>query len=167
MAGLYAISYPDAATAQRAFDAAQGLEQAGYLTILEQAMVTKSKDGDVNVEGLKHPMRKAAVAGGVVGALAGMVFFAPVVGAAVGASIGGILGKGDASGSRDEFKSFSDSVSHDLPNGGAALVILGQTEARERVIQTLGQFGGTVRSYDISKEELEQIQKQVNRASGG
>jgi uncharacterized membrane protein len=165
MAGLYAIAYPDAETAHRAFDAARGLEEAGYLTILEQAIVTKSNDGDVEVEGVKHPVRKAAVAGGVIGALAGLVFFAPVAGAAVGASIGGILGKGDASGAKDEFKSFSESVSHDLPNGGAAVVILGQTEARERVIQTLGQFGGTVRSYDISKEELEQIQKQVNRAS--
>ncbi len=165
MAGLYAIAYPDAATANQAFDAAKGLEEAGYLTILEQALVTKENDGDVKIEGQKHPVRNAAIAGGVIGAIAGSMFLAPVVGAAVGASIGGVLGKGDASGANEEFKSFADSVSSELPNGGSALVILGQTNARERIIQTLGQFGGTVRSYDISDEQLELLQKQIDRAA--
>jgi uncharacterized membrane protein len=165
MAGLYAIVYPDQQTAEQALETAKGLETAGYLTILEQALVRKNDKGEVSIDEEKHPVRRGAVAGGVIGAFVGVIFLAPVAGAAAGAGLGAILGK-DRSGASGDFKSFTDTVSRELPNGGAAVVILGETDARERVIQNLGHYGGKVFSYDISSQELAAVQKEVDKIAG-
>jgi uncharacterized membrane protein len=166
MAALIAIDYPDRATAEAALETVKGLETAGYLTVLEQALVSKNEKGHISVDEEKHPVRDGAVAGGVIGALAGLVFFAPVAGAAVGAAIGGVIGQSNKSGGGNDFEEFSKSVEQNLPNGGAALVVLGQTDARDRVIQNLGRHGGIVHSFDIHEDDLAKIQREVDRAAG-
>jgi uncharacterized membrane protein len=163
MATLFAIVYPDRPTAERALETALGLETAGYLTILERALVTRNEQGKVDVSAQMHPVRNAAVTGGVIGAVAGLIFFAPVAGAAVGASIGAILGKGSTSGGSGDFSSFSNDIKNELPNGGAALVLLARTDARDRVLQSMGQHGGTIRSHDISEEDLAAIQREASK----
>ena len=166
MAALYAIVYTDHQTAEQALETAKGLETAGYLKILEQGLVRKSEEGDVSVDDEKHPVRHGTVVGGVLGGIAGLMFLAPLAGVAVGAGLGAMVGKGDSSGGSGDFKSFRDTVSSDLPNGGAAVVILGETDARDRVVQSLGQYGGTVHSLDISPQDLATLQKQVDKISG-
>jgi uncharacterized membrane protein len=166
MAALYAIVYPDHQTAEQVLETAKGLESAGYLKILEQALVRKSADGEVSIDNEKHPVRRGAVAGGVLGGIAGLIFLAPVAGVAIGAGLGAAVGKGDKSGGSGDFKSFRDTVSGDLPNGGAAVVIFGETEARDRVVQTLGHYGGTIHSMDISAGDLARLQKQVDKIAG-
>jgi uncharacterized membrane protein len=166
MAALYAIVYSDHETAERALETAKSLETAGYLKILEQALVHKSESGELSIDDEKHPVRHGAVVGGVLGGIAGLFFLAPFAGAAVGAGLGAVVGKGDASGASGDFKSFRDRVSGELPNGGAAVIILGETDARERVMQNLGHYGGSVHSLDISAEELAALQKQVDKIAG-
>ncbi len=166
MAALYAIIYQDHQRAEQALETAHGLEEAGYLKILEQGIARKDESGKVSVDQEKHPVRKGAVAGGIIGGIAGLFFLAPLAGAAAGAGIGAVVGKSDASGATDDFKSFVDTVSNKLSDGGAAVVILGETNARERVIQSLGGYGGTVYSVDVSHEELGALQKQIDKIAG-
>jgi uncharacterized membrane protein len=166
MASLVAITYPDHATAEAAFETVKGLETAGYLTVMEQALVRKNEQGNISVDEEKHPVRRAALAGGVIGAIAGTMFFVPVAGAAVGAAIGGVFGRENRSGGQDDFEEFSNTVKQNLPNGGAALVVLGATDAKDRVIQNLGRHGGTVSSFDFPDVDLARIQREVDRAAG-
>ena len=166
MALLFAVIYDDEATADAAFDRAEGLEDLGVMTILDQALITKNDKGKIEVDNEKHPVRRGAVVGGVIGGLTGAIFLMPVVGAAAGAAIGGVIGKGNKSGGEDDFKSFTESVEMRMKPGDAAMVMLAETDARERVVHDLGQFGGTFYSYDISDEEVAQIQKEIDRASG-
>jgi uncharacterized membrane protein len=83
-----------------------------------------------------------------------------VAGAAAGAAIGGYVGKDAGTGHR-EFKAFADRVRTEIPNGGSAIVILGETDARDRVIHDLGGYGGRLLSSDISATELAALQKEV------
>jgi len=166
MANLYAIVYPDHKTAEQSLETAHGLQEAGYLKILEQALIRRSEDGDVTVDNEKHPVRRGVTVGGVVGGVAGLFFLAPLAGAAVGAGIGTFVGKHNASGAVGDFRDFRDTISKDLQPGGAAVVILGETEGRDRVVHDLGRLGGTVHALDISEKELAEIQKQVDKVSG-
>jgi uncharacterized membrane protein len=166
MASLIAIVYPDNATADAALETVKGLESAGYLTVLEQALVRKSESGHISVDEERHPVRNAAIAGGVIGAVAGTLFLAPFAGAAVGAAIGGVFGKSNKSGGEGDFEELSKTVQQQLPNGGAALVILGSTDARERVVQNLGSHGGTVHSFDFPDADVAKLQREVDRAAG-
>lgn len=164
MALMVAVIYDDQSTAEAAFSTAKALESAGYLTILDQALIRKNDKGKAEIDEEKHPVRRGAVAGGVVGGILGLAFLSPVIGAAAGAAVGGALGREGKSGATD-FKTFTESVEQRIPNGGAAIVFLGQTEARDRVIHDLGSYGGTVLSFDISEAELQALQAEVDRAS--
>lgn len=166
MALLFAVIYDDEATADAAFAMAEGLEDAGVATILDQALITKNDKGKIEVDNEKHPVRKGVVVGGVIGGITGAIFLVPGIGAAAGAAIGGMVGKMDKSGAEDDFKSFVESVEQRMQPGDVAMVMLAQTDARERVVHDLGQFGGTFYSYDISDEEVASIQKEIDRASG-
>ena len=54
MATLYAIVYPDAATAEQAEQTMRGLSEAGYLDILDSSLVTKNSDGKIEHHGERH-----------------------------------------------------------------------------------------------------------------
>ena len=165
MALLIALVYEDQATAEEALSAAKALESYGYLTIQDQTLVRKSDSGKVEMDEKKHPVGRGAVVGGVVGAIFGTAILMPVAGAAAGAAVGAVIGHGNKGGAED-FKKFSDDVSRDLPAGGAAVVLLGSTEARERVIHDLGKYGGRLHTLDLHDDEVAAIQKEIDRAAG-
>ncbi len=163
MALMFAVVYQDHETAQKAMAMAESLEAAEYARIFDKALITKDEYGNIDVGEKKHPVRRGAVAGGVVGGMIGMLFLAPVAGVAAGAALGGVVGHQNKSGAED-FGSFTEKVKKDIPNGGSALVLFGDTEGRDRVIHELGSFGGTVHSLDVDKEALAKLQAEFDRA---
>ncbi len=165
MALLLAMVYEDQQTAENALSEAKALESYGYLKILDQTLVRKSDSGKVEMDEKKHPVGRGAIVGGVVGAIFGTAMFMPIAGAAGGAAIGAVIGHGNKGGA-DDFKEFRENVARDLPEGGAAVVLLGSTEGRERVIHDLGQFGGKLHTLDLHDDEVAAIQKEIDRAAG-
>jgi uncharacterized membrane protein len=165
MALLIAMVYDDQQTAEQALTTAKALESYGYLTILDQALVRKSENGKVEMDEKKHPVGRGALVGGVVGAIFGTAMFMPVAGAAAGAAVGAVIGQGNKGGA-DDFKNFCNDVARDLPVGGAAVVLLGSTEGRERVIHDLGQHGGRLHTFDLHDDEVAAIQNEIDRAAG-
>jgi uncharacterized membrane protein len=164
MAMLLAMIYDNQQTAEEALAAAKALESYGYLTIQDQTLVRKSDGGKVEMDENKHPVGRGAVVGGVVGAIFGTAILMPVAGAAAGAAVGAVIGHGNKGGA-DDFKKFSDDVARDLPDGGAAVVLLGSTDGRERVINDLGKYGGRLHTLDLHDDEVAAIQKEIDRAA--
>ncbi len=157
MATLFALIYPDTETAEAAAETAKGLDQAGFLKILDSAVVTKDANGKVEHKGQRNPVRSVGVAGGVVGAITGLMFAVPVLGLAAGAAVGAYFGSMLKSGGQGDFNAFKEQVDSDLAPGGSALLILGDASSgQERVIQDLGRHGGTLRSTDISDDQVAQ-----------
>ena len=165
MALLLALVFDTQQTAEQALEGAKALETQGYLTIQDQTLVRKSDSGKIELDEKKHPVGRGAVAGGVIGGILGMAFLMPVAGAAAGAAVGAVVGHGNKGGA-DDFKTFTNNVGQDLPDGGAAVVLLGSTEARERVIHDMGQYGGRLHTLDLHDDEVAAIQKELDRAAG-
>jgi uncharacterized membrane protein len=165
MATLFAVVYPDVATAEEAAATARGLEEAGFLKILDSSLLTKNEEGEIEHQGERHTVRSGAIGGAVIGGIAGAIFLVPVLGIAAGTAIGGYIGKLRKSGAGDDFHKFSEQVSNDLQPGTAALLILGQSDAPDRIIHDLGRHGGTVRSTDLSDKQLAEIQHEIDRVS--
>jgi uncharacterized membrane protein len=164
MALLLAMVYDDQQTAETALTEAKALESYGYLTILDQTLVRKSDSGKVEMDEKKHPVGRGAIVGGVVGAIFGTAMLMPIAGAAAGAAVGAVIGHGNKGGA-DDFKDFCQQVAQDLPAGGAAVVLLGSTEGRERVIHDLGKTGGRLYTHDLHDDEVAAIQKEIDRAA--
>ena len=165
MAILLALVYPDQATAEQAASTAQGLVQAGYLDILDSSLITKNAKGKIEHQGERHSVRTGLVTGAVVGGFTGLLFLVPVAGVAAGAAFGSLIGKWAKSGASNDFEAFRDQVSTDLQPGGAALLLLCQTDAQSRVIHDLGRHGGILRSKDVSEEQLAEVQQEINKAA--
>ena len=166
MASIIALVYPDATTADEAAETLKGLEEAGYLKIYNSAVITKEADGKVENKGEHHTIRRGAVTGGVLGVMVGVIFALPVAGLAVGAALGGWAGSAMKTSSGGDFPAFKEQVESDLQPGGAALLIFGETNARERVVQEMSRHGGTVRSTDFSDEDVAEIQRELDHAAG-
>jgi uncharacterized membrane protein len=165
MATLFAVVYPDVATAEAAEATARGLAEAGFLDILDSSLVTKSEDGKIEHQGGRHTVRSGAIGGAVLGGLTGAIFLVPVLGIAAGTAIGAYIGKLRKSGASNDFHVFREQVSKDLQPGGAALLILGQSNSPDRIIHDLGRHGGTVRSTDLTDKQLAELQAEVDKVS--
>jgi uncharacterized membrane protein len=165
MATLYAVVYPDLATAEQAAATARSLAEAGYLEILDSSLVSKNAKGKIDHHGERHSVRTGAVTGAFLGGLTGAIFFVPVLGVAAGAAVGGYVGKLAKSGGSKDFETFRDQVSNDLQPGGVALLILGQTDGSDRVIHEMRRHGGTLRSTDVSEQQLAEIQAEIDKVS--
>lgn len=163
MATLFAVIYPDKQRAIDAFDQAKALEDAGYLKIMEQALVTKDENGAVHVGDEKRPILKGSGIGAVVGVIAGSIFLVPVAGLALGAAVGGVLGRYGKSGAEVDFKQFQETISSELQPGGGAMLLLVRTDAPDRLVNDLGRFGGKLVSYDLSDEQLAELQKEIDK----
>lgn len=165
MATLFAIIYPSKDQATSAFDQAQALENAGYMKIMEQALISKDSSGEIKVGDENHPVLKGAGIGAVVGVLTGAIFLIPVAGLALGLAVGGLLGRYGKSGAEDDFKKFQQTVTSELKPGGGAILLLIQTEAPDRVVNDLGHFGGKLMSYDLSEQQMAELQKEIDKLS--
>lgn len=166
MATLFAIIYPSKDQATNAFDQAKALENAGYMKIMEQALISKDNSGEIKIGDENHPVLKGAGIGAAIGVITGAIFLIPVAGLALGAVAGSLFGRWGKSGAEDDFKGFQQNVAQELQPGGGAILLLIQTDSPDRVVNDLGHFGGKLMSYDLSDDQLAELQKEIDKLSG-
>jgi uncharacterized membrane protein len=97
----------------------------------------------------------AGAAGGAMwGGLIGLIFLAPLFGMAIGAATGGAAGAMADVGVDD---SFMKDLGARLQPGGAALILLGRAEARDKVLERVAPYGGEVIQTSLGKEDEETL----------
>ena len=165
MATLFALLYPDQQARAAALETVHGLEEAGYLRVLESALVSKAFDGRIEYKGSDRSMRSDTTKGLALGALAGVIFAVPVAGIAVGTVTGLLIGRRQSHGDTKEFPEFAHSVEQALQPGGCAVLMLADSDSPDRVIQTMARHGGKLLSTELSDDRLADIQKQLDHAS--
>jgi len=154
MSTLLAIAYPDAATAEivRA-DLIQATKE--HLVRLEDAVVVEHRpDGKIKLHQAMSTAGAGAAGGALWGGLIGLIFLAPLFGMAVGAASGAFAGKVSDVGANDNFMK---DLGAKLPAGGAALIALGSTDARDKVIERLQRYGGEIIQTSLTSEEEERL----------
>jgi uncharacterized membrane protein len=154
MSTLVAIAYPDRDTAEKV---RQELLEATreHLVSLEDAVVVEHEaGGKIKLHQAVSPTGAGAAGGAMWGGLIGLMFLAPIVGMAVGAASGALAGKASDAGVDDNFlKELGDK----LTPGGAALIALGSTDARDKLIERVRPYGGEVIQTSLSTEEEERL----------
>jgi uncharacterized membrane protein len=97
----------------------------------------------------------AGAAGGALwGGLIGLLFLAPLFGMAFGAATGALAGKTSDVGVSDDFV---ETLGARLQSGGAALIVLGSTDARDKLLDRVKDYGGDVIQTSLSREEEEHL----------
>jgi uncharacterized membrane protein len=154
MSSLAAVAYPDRETAERV---RQELVQATkeHLMQLDDAVVVEHEaGGGIKLHQAMSPTGGGAVGGAAWGGLIGLLFLAPVLGMAVGAASGAVAGKMTDVGINDDFMK---QLGAKLQPGAAALIILGSTEAGDRIIERVRPYGGEVLQTSLSEEQEQRL----------
>jgi uncharacterized membrane protein len=154
MSTLVAIGYPDAETAEKV---RQELIQATkeHLVTLEDAVVViHGDDGKIKLDQAISTTGAGAAGGALWGGLIGLIFLAPLLGMAVGAASGALGGKMTDVGVNDNFMK---ELGAQLQPGAAALIALGQSEAREKLLERIKPYGGHVIQTSLDSESEERL----------
>ena len=154
MSTLVAIAYPDSDTAQRV---RQELVQATkeHLIDLQDAVVIEHQpDGKIKLHQAMSPAGTGAAGGALWGGLIGLIFLAPLLGMAVGAASGAVAGKATDVGVDDRFMK---DLGEKLPAGSAALLVLGRSDAPDKVIERVKPYGGHVLQTSLADEQEQHL----------
>ena len=96
------------------------------------------------------PSGAGAAGGALWGGLIGLLFLAPLFGMAIGAASGALAGKFTDVGVNDDFMK---KLGASIPEGGAALIALGQSDAPDKVLERSASYGGEVIQTSLSRRK--------------
>jgi uncharacterized membrane protein len=131
------------------FDAVDGADRAmAVLKSLQAQQIVSIQDGAIvrwengkkkpKTEQLVHLKSAGALSGAFWGMLFGLLFFIPFLGLAIGAATGALTASFQDYGIDDNF---IKSVQGKVTPGTSALFLLGDTSARDRVVNALHEAG--------------------------
>src|SRR5881392_2749273 len=144
MSTLAAIAYPDTEVAERV---RQELIEATreHIVELDDAVVVEHQpDGKIKLHQAMSTTGAGAAGGALWGGLIGLIFLAPLFGMAIGAASGALAGKVN--------DTFMKELGAKMPPGGAALIVLGRTDAPGKVIDRVKSYGGEVIQTSLDEE---------------
>lgn len=156
MSDLIVVAFDDEATAFELRAALVKLQKEYLIEMEDAVVVTKSADGKVALHQAVNLTATGAVGGGMWGALVGLLFLNPLLGAAVGAGAGAISGKLTDIGINDQFMK---DLGATLTNGGAAVCVLVRKVTGDKVLKGLAAFKhkGRVLQTSLSKEQEDKL----------
>jgi uncharacterized membrane protein len=163
MSTLIAIAYPDRDTAEQV---RRELIEATkeHLVKLEDAVVVEHEaDGKIKLHQAMGTASAGAAGGALWGGLIGLIFLAPLLGMAVGAATGALGGKIADVGVNDDFMK---NLGEKLQPGAAALIVLGSTDARDKVIERVKSYGGEILQSSLSTEQEQQLRAALGETAG-
>jgi len=156
MSTLIAVAYPDAATAERVRAELVQATKEHLLQLEDAVIVEHDAGGKVKLRQAVSTTGTGAAGGAVWGGLIGLLFLAPFLGMAIGAASGALGGKMADVGVNDNFMK---ELGAKLQPGTAALIVLGSTEARDKVIDRVKSYGGDVLQTSLSEDAEQHLRE--------
>jgi uncharacterized membrane protein len=153
---LVAIAYPDRDTAERVRTELAQAAKEHLLRLDDAVVVVREADGKVKLHQAVSTAGVGAAGGALWGGLIGLLFLAPLFGMAIGAATGALGGKYSDIGVNDNFMK---ELGAKMEPGGAALIALGQTEARDKLLERVTPYGGEVIQTSLDNEEEESLRQ--------
>jgi uncharacterized membrane protein len=154
MSSLVAIAYPDAQTAETVRSELVQATKEHLITLEDAVVVVHQPDGKIKLHQAMSPAGAGAAGGALWGGLIGLLFLAPLFGMAIGAASGAVAGKFADVGVNDDFMK---TLGAKLPAGAAALIVLGRSDAPDKVLERVGKYGGEVIQTSLSSDDEERL----------
>ena len=163
MSNLFAIAYPDVATAQTVRSEALALQKQKLVDLEDAVVVERREDGRIKLHQAVSTVGAGAASGALWGGVIGLLFFMPFLGAAVGGATGAAVGAATDVGVDDDFMR---QVGEKLQPGTAALFLLVRDATADKVVPALAQYGGEIIQTSLSDEAEEHLRETVRAAQG-
>ena len=155
MADLVIIAYETEGKAEAARKKLFDLQKEYLVELGDAVVAVRQLDGNVKLNQLVNMTAVGAASGGFWGALVGMLFLNPLLGAAIGAGAGALSGRFRDIGISDQFMKDAAAA---LTPGHAALCVLVRKVTADKVLPAMAEFGGTVLHTSLSTEQEAKLQ---------
>jgi uncharacterized membrane protein len=155
MADLIIIAYDSEATAEAARSKLLELQKEYLIELGDAVVAVRRDDGAVKLNQLVNTTAVGAASGVMWGALVGLLFLNPLLGAAVGAGAGALSGKFSDIGINDQFMKDAAGA---LSPGQAALCVIVRKVTADKVLPQMAHFGGTVLRTNLTAEQEQKLQ---------
>jgi len=132
------------------------LQKEDLIKMEDAVVVTKDPEGKVKLHQAVNLTAAGAVGGTFWGALIGLIFLNPLVGAAVGAGAGALSGKMADIGIDDKFMK---AIGENFQPNTSALCVLVKEATPDKVMEKLRGFGGKILQTSLSKEDEAKLQQ--------
>ena len=130
--------------------------QSEYLIDMEDAVVAiKKPNGKIKLLQSHDLTAAGAVRGGFFGALIGLIFFSPLIGAAIGASAGAVSGALTDMGIDNDFMK---RLAKEMEPGHSVLFVLVREATPDKVLDELSKYKGHVLRTSLSHENEAKLQ---------
>jgi uncharacterized membrane protein len=152
MSDLIVVAFPTEAKAEEVRQKLLSMQKEYLIELGDAVIAVKDDKGHIKLNQLLNTTAVGAVSGTFWGALVGLIFLMPLVGAAIGAASGALGGALTDVGIDDKW--MKDTAAAIAP-GTAALFVLVRKVTADKVLEGLRGEGGTVMktSLDHTKEE--------------
>jgi uncharacterized membrane protein len=154
MSNLIAVAYPEAETAESVRRELVEAMKEHLLTLEDAVVVVHEPGGKIKLNQAMSTTGAGAAGGAMWGGLIGLLFLAPLVGMAVGAASGALGGKMADVGVNDDFMK---TLGERLAPGTAALIVLSQSNASDKVLERVAPYGGEVIQTSLNTEDEERL----------
>jgi uncharacterized membrane protein len=158
---LVAIAYPDTETAEKVRAELIQATKEQLVQLADAVVVERQADGKIKLHQAVSTTGAGAAGGALWGGLIGLLFLAPLLGMAVGAATGAVAGKVTDVGVDDNFMK---ELGEKLEPGAAALIALGRSEARDKLLDRIKPYGGEVIQTSLDKEQEERLRSALGEA---
>lgn len=162
MSNLVVVLYDDQYRAKELMKELKQLKEDKQLAIDDAAYVTKDNEGNFRVHQEHSLTKSGAVAGGLGGIVAGLLFTIPVAGLAVGAAAGAIAGKKSDIGIDDKI---IKQINDEMRLNTSAIFLLVRDVNREAVLPIFTKYGGKVMQTTVSAEDEAKLQAMLDDAN--
>jgi len=151
MSNLVVIAFPTEAKAEEVRQKLLAMQKEYLLELDDAVVAVKDAQGRIKLNQLISTSTVGAVSGTFWGALIGLIFLMPLVGAAMGAASGALTGALTDLGINDKWMKETASA---IQPGTAALFVLVRKVTADKVLERLRGEGGTIMrtSLDHPKE---------------
>ena len=147
MSTLVAVVFDDQTTAFEMRTALLRMQKEHLVDLEDSVVVTKNEKGKVKLDQAVNLTSAGAIGGGFWGALIGLIFLNPLLGAALGATAGAVSAKFTDLGLNNQM--MKDIASSFKP-GSSALFVLVRRATPDKLMAGLKEFAGKGRVFQTS-----------------
>jgi uncharacterized membrane protein len=161
MSDLIVIAFPSEEKAEQVRQKLLNLQQEYLIELGDAVIAVKHDDGRIKLNQLFSTTAAGAVSGTFWGALVGLVFLMPLVGAAIGAASGALGGALTDTGINDNFMK---DAAQTLQPGTSALFLLVRRMTTDKVLNALKGEGGTVMRTSLDETNEQALRNALSAA---
>lgn len=161
MSNLVVIGYDDPFKAEEVRLMLRKMQKDYLLDMGDAVVAVKDEKGKVKLHQSVNLTAAGALGGGFWGALIGLIFLNPLLGAAVGASAGAISGALTDVGINDKFMK---DLAATLKPGSSVLFVLVRKATPDKVLDEVKGTGGKILKTSLSHDDEAKLQAALSAA---